>query len=203
VLIIKERSKQTIDEEIFKESLHSLLDVVIELELNQLTICKGDVAEVEWANVRSLLTEILTETQVRITICLNEIIMPEINEQRQIIQENHETLVGGHKGMIKTFNRIKQNYFWPRMKRDVEKFINNCKGCQLKKLLRIKPRQPMILTDTPNTSFDKISMDVMGPLPVTEQENILHLDHSRSVNQVSSNNTYERCICHFNSKSVH
>jgi hypothetical protein len=57
------------------------------------------------------------------------------------------------------------------MKRDIERFINSCKNCQLKKLVRIKPRQPMILTDTPDTSFDKISMDVMGLLLTTEQGN--------------------------------
>jgi len=41
----------------------------------------------------------------------------------------------------------------------------------IKKLVRVKPRQPMILTDTPNTAFDKVSKDVMGPLPITENGN--------------------------------
>ena len=29
----------------------------------------------------------------------------------------------------------------------------------------------MILTDTPETAFDKIAMDIVGPLPITENGN--------------------------------
>lgn len=54
------------------------------------------------------------------------------------------------------------------MKRDIENCIHQCKDCQLKKLVRVKTRQPMVLTDTPGAAFDKISMDIMGLLPTTK-----------------------------------
>ncbi|XP_068994070.1 uncharacterized protein [Neodiprion pinetum] len=37
---------------------------------------------------------------------------------------------------------------------------HRCMECQLKKLTRVKTKQPMVLTDTPGSSFDKISMDI-------------------------------------------
>lgn len=57
------------------------------------------------------------------------------------------------------------------MKHEIQEFIQHCRGCQLKKLVRIKTKQPMVLTDTPGAAFDKISMDIVGPLPETKKGN--------------------------------
>jgi len=58
------------------------------------------------------------------------------------------------------------------MKAQVEKFIPEISSsCQKKKLVRVKHKQPMIITDTPVDAFDKVSMDILGPLPITENEN--------------------------------
>lgn len=35
----------------------------------------------------------------------------------------------------------------------------------------MKTRQPMIITDTPFKAFDKVAMDVVGPLNVTKNQN--------------------------------
>ena len=39
-----------------------------------------------------------------------------------------------------------------------------------KKLVRLK-RQPMTITDTPGTVFEKIALDIVGPLPKTKDDN--------------------------------
>jgi len=57
------------------------------------------------------------------------------------------------------------------MKTDEQTYILNCRSCQLKKLVRVKTRQSMVLADTLGAAFDKISMDVMGSLPVTISDN--------------------------------
>ena len=41
----------------------------------------------------------------------------------------------------------------------------------MKKLLRIKTKQPIIITDTPGTSFDKVVMDIVKSLPKTKRGN--------------------------------
>jgi len=38
----------------------------------------------------------------------------------------------------------------------------------IEKIKRTKARQPMVLTDTPGTAFDKISIRIMELLPTTE-----------------------------------
>ena len=57
------------------------------------------------------------------------------------------------------------------MKLDVQKYIKLCLQCQLKKLVRVKTKNPVIITDTPGTAFEKISMDIAGKLPITSSQN--------------------------------
>jgi len=96
--------------------------------------------------------------------------MPETSDRTQIIAENHASAIRGHKGITKTYKRIR-HYFWSDMKLEIQKYtrsIQECRNCQLKKLTRTKSRQPIVLTDTPGTAFHKISMDIVGPLLITE-----------------------------------
>lgn len=170
-LTIKEKSNQTTDVEILKESLHSLLDVVNELQIDAISMCKSNAAEISWDNVKGYLQRVLSGIELSIMVCTNQIETPSIEKRKDIIIENHVSAIGGHKGITKTYYRIKQKYYWPRMKYEIANFINNCRECQLKKLVRIKNRQEMILTDTPDAAFDKVSMDIMGPLPTSPNNN--------------------------------
>jgi len=110
-------------------------------------------------------------TDFRITICKGQVCVPELKDRLRIIRECHTSNVGGHRGITKTVARIRHKYFWENMKAQVEKFIQTCSSCQKKKLVRVKPKQPMIITDTPVDAFDKVSMDILGPLPITENGN--------------------------------
>ena len=57
------------------------------------------------------------------------------------------------------------------MKLQVQDFIDQCLQCKLKKLTRIRVKQPLTLTDTPGCAFEKIAIDLTGPFPVTENGN--------------------------------
>lgn len=166
-LTIKTRVSALTQMDSLKEALHSLLDVANELQLHSFSISKGDIDAIPWKTVRRYIEELFCDRPIRVVICTNQIKIPAPRDRPQLIRENHSTAIGGHKGITKTFNRIRYKYSWPRMKRDIETYIRNCKDCQLKKLVRVKTRQPMVLTDTPGAAFDKVSMDIMGPLPTT------------------------------------
>ena len=58
------------------------------------------------------------------------------------------------------------------MKVDIQKYIQGCSQCQLKTLIRVKTKMPMVITDTPTTAFEKISMDIVGPLPEIKSCNL-------------------------------
>ena len=164
-LPVKDDEHSTVSILNYQETLRSLLDVITELQLKQITLCKSDVGEIGWPEAKRQLCEILSDNDVEIIYVTNDIQTPIESERREIISEYHCSAAAGHKGVTKTYLRIKEKYSWPNMKRDIASFVKACKSCQLKKLVRFKTKQPMILTDTPDEAFEKVSMDIMGPLP--------------------------------------
>lgn len=171
-LPIKANERTCVDSNNVKNCIKSLVDVINELELTSFSIRKTNhFDDIPWNYIKKQLTKHLDELSVNITICKGLISTPTVEQRKQLIAENHTSATGGHKGVTKTYNRTRINHYWNTMKRDIENFIRNCRKCQLKKLTRVKTRQPMIITDTPGQAFDKISMDIMGPLPMSPRGN--------------------------------
>ncbi|XP_046141954.1 uncharacterized protein LOC123987841 [Osmia bicornis bicornis] len=125
----------------------------------------------ELKGLHKLLQVIFAESNISITLCKGIIITPPKEERIQIIKENHESPVGGHKGIKKTYHRIRNNYYWKNMKKEITDYIRTCISCQKVKLVRMKNKEPMVITDTPIDAFDKVSLDILGPLPITTSGN--------------------------------
>jgi len=121
---------------------------------------------VSWVTIEKSLQELFYDSLTKIIVCDN--CVSKASDRTQIIAENHASAIRSHKGVTKTYQRICHNYFWLGMKPEIQKYIQECRNCQLKKLTRTKTKQPMVLTDTPGTAFHKISIHIVGPLPITE-----------------------------------
>lgn len=92
-------------------------------------------------------------------------------EKNTILKEMHDNPLGGHQGMHRTFERIKQYRQWKGMKRDIEEYIRKCPSCQKNKLTQAKTKMPLEITDTAKTVFEKCSMDIVGPLSISNNGN--------------------------------
>jgi hypothetical protein len=55
------------------------------------------------------------------------------------------------------------------MRPEVQQFVKGCVKCQTEKLVRVKTRLPMIISDTSLHAFEKISIDFYGPLNTTPE----------------------------------
>ena len=97
--------------------------------------------------------------------------IPPEAERRNIIQENHDSLIGGHEGVTKTYKCICEKFLLENMKVHVQEYTQLCRGCQLKTLVHVNTKQPMVITDTAGGAFDTISKDIFGPLPITDGGN--------------------------------
>ena len=66
--------------------------------------------------------------------------------------------------MAKTFDRVREQFYWPEMKKDVHEWVSSCEvGCQKK-----SPHQKHIHSLTtwkPSHPFWQVALDIMGPLP--------------------------------------
>lgn len=59
------------------------------------------------------------------------LVLPSTSQhKKKIIHEFHNTLVGGHSGMLGTYKRLLANFFWVQMKSDIKAFIQQCDTCQ-------------------------------------------------------------------------
>jgi hypothetical protein len=82
----------------------------------------------------------------------------------EILREMHESPIGGHVGMNRTYRRLRHFINWEGMKRDVEEYIQKCEKCQKNKMTQCHTRLPLSITDTPSTVFEKCTIDIVGPL---------------------------------------
>ena len=71
----------------------------------------------------------------------------------------------GHISVQKTFDSIRQKYFWSNLYKEVYKYVSECTVCQTRSLQKIK--QPLQETDIPPYPMAKLSLDLSGPYPTT------------------------------------
>ena len=172
-LCIREDDKLSIykvKENIFKV-LRDLKELIIKLNLKTISISYSkNIENLDWTKIKDLLKLVFNQLPLKIVICKNSLkyVTPELRDK--IFYELHDSPIGGHRGVSKTYNRIRQTYYWENLKDDIQRRIQQCLNCQLKKLTRLKTKQPMVITDTPGTVFDKIAMDIVGPLQKTKNE---------------------------------
>lgn len=81
----------------------------------------------------------------------------------------HECPIGGHQGIQRTYDRLNLCVTWPGMFHDVEEYITNCKVCQKNKFTGPYIQAPFQETDTQFQPWNKLYLDIVGPLPMTEE----------------------------------
>jgi len=111
LVIVETGVSALLEEKVLKEAFRSLYDVTLELQLQPISISKTDVGNVSWATIKKLLRELFYDSPTKIIVCDNYVTIPKISDRIQIITENHASTIGGHKGVTKTYRRIRHNYF--------------------------------------------------------------------------------------------
>jgi transposase InsO family protein len=83
----------------------------------------------------------------------------------EILKECHNSVVGGHKGFKSTLQKVKKIVSWRGMGKEIKEYVRKCEKCQMNKITQKSAKNPMIITDTPERPWEKICLDVVGPLP--------------------------------------
>src|SRR4030095_4045439 len=90
------------------------------------------------------------------------------NLRLKVLQAHHDHKLRGHPGIRKTVQLIHRTYFWPRLRRDVTRYVRGCHICARAKPIRHKPfglLKPLPIGERPWTS---ISMDYIEELPLSD-----------------------------------
>ena len=96
-----------------------------------------------------------------------QLVVPRVHVSK-VLYMAHTHLLGAHVGMDKMRERVLARFYWPGVKWDVERHCQGCPECQ-----RVAPRAtvrnplvPMRIIETP---FDRVALDIVGPLPKTSR----------------------------------
>ena len=128
-----------------------------------------------WSVIERIFRTHFGKGNFEITVCTGEVQVPAKEQRLEIIRESHDSTVGGHKGETKTLARVRERFCWQGMRNEIRGYVKTCETCQKRKLTRVKTKMPMRITDTPSRSFEKIQIDLVGPLPHTESGNLYML----------------------------
>jgi hypothetical protein len=98
-----------------------------------------------------------------------QVIMP-ASLRHNFLRRVHEDKMTGHLGMTKTKQRVQMRAYWFKWREDVNKFCEKCDLCASRKPLSRKARAPM-QQYLPGVTMERVSMDVLGPLPKSNKDN--------------------------------
>lgn len=91
------------------------------------------------------------------------------NRVREIIQQAHESPVGGHFGKQRTLAKVKQQFYWIDCTRDVERHCATCITCQARHGPRTRQKS-RLQTYNVGAPFERVAIDILGPLPKTARD---------------------------------
>lgn len=97
------------------------------------------------------------------TVTQNEII-------QKILHDFHNTPTGGHVGQHRLYLQIRELYNWNNMKRSIAEYVQACESCKRNKVTK-HTKEKQIVTTTPSYPFEIISIDTIGPLPKSNNNN--------------------------------
>ncbi|KAF5816405.1 putative nucleotidyltransferase, Ribonuclease H [Helianthus annuus] len=86
-----------------------------------------------------------------------------------LLNEAHKSRYSIHPGATKMYNDLKQNYWWPGMKRDVVRHVEKCLTCLQVKAEHQKPYGKLQPLEIPVWKWEHITMDLLTKLPKTSR----------------------------------
>lgn len=87
-----------------------------------------------------------------------------------VLNNCHDHVLAAHFGFQRTYSKIRQRYFWKGMYRDIDNWVRSCISCAKRKTHRHKVIAPLVTMRVPGT-FQRVSVDILGPLPITTSGN--------------------------------
>eukprot|EP00253_Pinus_taeda_P020808 PITA_20808 len=95
--------------------------------------------------------------------------------KQKILMELHTSSLGGHSRCLKTYQRVKKEFFWDGLKSDIQKFVVECLVCEQNKVKTIKTPVLLQPLSIPSQCWKEVSMDFITGLPKSEGESVIML----------------------------
>jgi hypothetical protein len=95
-----------------------------------------------------------------------QIVIPR-DSRIKMLQHFHDNRLMGHLGRDKTHTKMANLVWWPKLYRDVRKFVATCEKCQFHKS-NTQPKNRPLFPSEPSCVWSTAHIDLAGPLPELE-----------------------------------
>ena len=85
-----------------------------------------------------------------------------VSQRKNLIWASHDSLTALHQGVTKTLLKLRSQYWWPHMTKEVTEYIAQCDSCQRKKNPKVPMRVPL-KNQMATSPFEILSVDFQGP----------------------------------------
>lgn len=137
--------------------------------------CRGIIDNLEQHRFYTIKDGLLVTTESRQSRTYWRVAVP-VALRAMIIDLYHEPTTSGHLGFDKTYQKLKERFIWPYMKKDIITYLQKCLSCKIHKhrttkcVGKLKPINPF-KTLANIRPGDFYSADLLGPFPVSSRGN--------------------------------
>jgi len=90
-----------------------------------------------------------------------------------VLQQVHNSHLGGHSRFLKTFHRVKRDFYWPGLREDVKKHVKECDTYQRLKAETCNVVGLLQPLPIPDKSWLDVSMDFVEGLPKSQSKDVV------------------------------
>ena len=101
------------------------------------------------------------------------IVPPQSALIRQLLHEFHDSNIGGHSGVLRTYKRLAQHFYWPSMYNKVKEYVSACQVCQQVKTESLSPAGLLQPLPIPCQVWDDVTMDFIEGLPPSHGKHVI------------------------------
>lgn len=87
----------------------------------------------------------------------------------------HDSPIGGHSKVRKTYHQIRRGFYWSGLKKDVQRYVTKCDVCQCNKSENVASLGLLQPLPIPIINLSDISMDFIEELPCFLRKNVIFM----------------------------
>ena len=108
-----------------KQAIKTLEHLLVKFDIKSIGIIKdlGMLSMSDWNFVIEQINKTFKGMQISIIFFRNNLPVPKVEDRYRLIKEYHESAIGGHKGMTKTYDKLVYEYYW---RNSSQTFANTC-----------------------------------------------------------------------------
>ena len=93
--------------------------------------------------------------------------------KEEILKKNHNLADVEYPGQYRMLELLKRMYWWPGLKKDVKKYIQEYFKYQQNKVQHQRKTGELHPLEIPNRLWQEISIDIIGPLPKSNEMDVI------------------------------